>query len=202
MDHLTALLLKGLRRLSRHDMKSIIAETERNASSRTPPKDGPLTVKWTPRTPPRPERMAPVPGLPMSSSTSKKVDLRTTAAITPGLPTVAKPGTPSSGLSITRPRDVGPVLAAEKQQSRSPPKPLVLKPSAHPLTRTQSDQVFQPITPLKSSASSPSIRRTSLVSSFDRPSLILILIVLGVGASHGQTCPTAHPPVGSRLKVV
>lgn len=182
-------LRKELRRLFRHDMKSIIAETEKNMSCRTPPKDGLSTLKWTPRTPPRAERMPPTPGLPISSSPSK-VDSRTSPAITPGLTAVTRPrpDTTSSGLSITRPQGVNPVLAVVKQQAQSPLKVITPNPPAHVsplLTRTQSAQVSQPIMPVKLGSSSPGIRRASLVSSFARLALMLISIVLGAVTMHG-----------------
>ena len=174
-------------------MKSIIAETERNLPSRTPPKDGLSGVKWTPSTPPRPGQMPPSPGLPMLSSPSKKVDLRKAPALTPGSSTAMRPDTTSSGLSITRPQVISPVLVVAKQQVQSPQTVPMLKPSAYispTLNRMQSTQISQPITPVKLGVNSPSIRRTSSVSSPDRPSLILISIVVGVAARHGRTCPT------------
>lgn len=205
MIHPTVLSSKGLRNLSRHDMKSIIAETERDASSQTPPKDGLPTLKWTPRTPPRPERMPPAPGFPTSLSPGKKVDLRGTTVITPGSPTIARPDTKSSGLSMTRPRGVGSALVEAKQQAQSPPKTLMPKPSAHippPPIRTQNTQIFQSITPVKPVASSSSMRRTSLVSSLDRYFLMLIFIDPGVAASHGRTCQTIPSPTDNHPKVV
>ena len=182
-------------------MKSIIAEAEKNALPQTPPKDGLSTTKWTPRTPPRPERMPSVPGPPMSSSPGKKVDLRMTPTITQGSFTTVRPDTKSSGLSMTRPQGVGPALGAAKQQFQSPPKtPLSPAPTTLSLTRTKSTQTSQPITPTKTGASSPSIRRTSLVSSFDHPPVsMLIFMLLGVAATHGQT---RLPPMEDRPRVV
>jgi len=144
-------------------MKSIIAETERNAYSQNPPKDGLSVAKWTPRTPPRPERMPPTHGSPVSSSPGKKVDLRMTPALTQTSSTTLRPDTTSSALSLTRPQGVNPALGAVGSRSQSPPKALS-NPPAHtpsPLTRTQSAQVSQPIIPVKMGAGSPSIRRTS-----------------------------------------
>ena len=144
-------------------MKTIMAETERNAYSQNPPKDGSPVAKWTPRTPPRPERMPPTHGSPVSSSPGKKVNLRMAPVITQTSSTILRPGTTSSALSLTRPQGVSPALGAAKSQSQSPPKALS-KPPAHtptPLTRTQSTQVSQPIIPVKMGVGSPSIRRTS-----------------------------------------
>lgn len=144
-------------------MKSIIAETERNAFPQTPPKDGSSVAKWTPRTPPRPERMPSTHGSQISSSPGKKVDLRMTPAVTQISPTILRPDTTSSGLSLTRPQGVSPALGVVKPQSPSPPKALS-KPQAHiplPLTRSRSTQASQPIIPIKMDVGSPSIRRTS-----------------------------------------
>ena len=147
----------------RHDMKTIIAETERSAFPHTPPKDGLSTVKWTPRTPPRSERMPLTSGPPLSSSVSKRIDLRMTPAITPVSSTIHGFNTTGSGLSLTRPQGVNPTFGAVKPQSQSPPKSLSKPPNHIPpsLTRTQSTQVTQPIIPIKMGASSPSVRRTS-----------------------------------------
>jgi hypothetical protein len=142
-------------------MKSIIAETERSAFPQTPPKDGSSIAKWTPRTPPRPERMPSTREQPVSSSPGRKVDLKMTPAITQIPPTVLRPDTTSSGLSLTRPQGVSPALGAVKPQSQSPPNALS-EPPVHippPLTRSQSAQISQPIVPVK--MGSPSIRRTS-----------------------------------------
>lgn len=174
-------------------MKSIIAETERKASPRTPPKDGSPTAKWTPRTPMRAERMPPALGLSMSSSPGKRVDWRISPATMAGPSTIVRPETTSSGLSITRPQGVDPVPAVTKQQAQSPQKAVTPKPSAHippPLTRSQSAQVSQPIAPVKFGPGSPSVRRTSLVSSLDRTPLMLTFILLGVAASRGRMRPT------------
>lgn len=144
-------------------MKNIIAETERSAFPQTPPKDGLSTAKWTPRTPPRSERMPSTSGSPVSSSTSKKVDLRMTPAITQASSTIPRPNATGSGLSLTRPQGVNPAFGVAKLQSQSPPKALS-KPPNHippPLTRIQSTQVSQPIIPIKMGNGSPTIRRTS-----------------------------------------
>ena len=196
---------KELKHLSRHDMRSIIAETEKNATSRTPPTDGLSTMKWIPRTPPRPDRMPPAPGLPMPSSPGKKAEFRRTPATTPGPSTVARPNHTSSGLSITRPRGVGPALAVANQQTQTPQKALTPEFSAHThplLARTRSTQLSQPGTPVKLFVSSSSIQRTSLVSSLDRLSLVLIFIVPGVAASHGRTCLANPLSIDNRPKVV
>ena len=143
-------------------MKSIIAETERGAFPQTPPKDGLLTAKWTPRTPPRSERMPSTSGSPVSS-TDRKVDLRMTPAITPASLTIHGPNATGSGLSLTRPQGVNPMSGVAKSQSQSPSKALSM-PSSHislPLTRTQSTHVSQPIIPVKMGAGSPSIGRSS-----------------------------------------
>ena len=143
-------------------MKSIIAETERSAFPQTPPSEGLSTAKWTPRTPPRSERMPSTSGSPVSLSTSKKVDLRMTPAITQAL-TIPRPNATGSGLSLTRPQGVNPAFGVAKPQSHSPPKALS-KPPNHippPLTRIQSTQVSQPIIPIKMGTGSPTIRRTS-----------------------------------------
>jgi hypothetical protein len=145
-------------------MKSIIAETERNLSSQTSPKDGLSTAKWTPRTPPRPERMPPTPAPPASSSPSKMGDVRITPVTTQGVPAITRPEITSSGLSITRPQGIGPALGVAKSQAQTPPKSLGIKPPLHfppSPTRTQSSQAAQPITPVKLGAGSPSVRRTS-----------------------------------------
>jgi len=152
--------------LFRHDMKRIIAETERDAFAQIPPNDGSSIAKWTPRTPPRSEWMPPTPGLPPSSSQDKRVDVRTSPGMTQGSSNIVRLDTASSGLLITRPRGVIPVIGIGKPQSQSPPKAITSKPRVHapPLpTRTQSTQVSQPITPIKMGASSSSIRRTSWV---------------------------------------
>lgn len=143
-------------------MKSIIAETERNAFPQTPPKDASPTAKWTPRTPPRPERMPSTPGLPASSSPGKKVDLRMTPAVTQGSWTILSSDTKNSGLSITRPQGVNPVLGTTKPQSQSPPKALLSKPPTHlpPSSRTQNIQTSQPAIPVRMNVGSPSIRHT------------------------------------------
>lgn len=149
-------------------MKSIIAETERDAYLQTSPKDGSPVAKWKPRTPPRPERMPPAPGSLLPPSPSKKIDLRVTPTITQGSSTTIRPDTTSSGLSITRPQGAGPALPTVKPQPRSPPRVLASRPPIHvppPLTRTQSTQVSHPITPVKMEAGSSSIRRTSQVPS-------------------------------------
>ncbi|KAF9784961.1 hypothetical protein BJ322DRAFT_1060536 [Thelephora terrestris] len=155
----------------KHDMKSIIAETEMNASSRTPPKDCFSMAKWTPRTPPRPELMPSTLASPVSSSPGKRGELRMTLANMQGPPTTARPDTTSSGLSITRPPGVSPALEGVKLQTQSSPKTLVPKSPAHTLppsarTQSRSSQVSQPITPVKLNASSTGIRRTS---SGDKP---------------------------------
>ena len=146
-------------------MKSIMAETERNAFPQTPPKDGSL-AKWTPRTPLRPERMPSTSGSPVSSP-SKKVDLRVmTPAITQESSIIVKPDTTSSGLSMSRPQGVGPTLGIPKPLSQSPPGPHVFSLPTHapqPRTRAQSGQ---PIIPARMGPSSPSIRRASLAPSF------------------------------------
>jgi hypothetical protein len=160
-------------------------------------------VKWTPRTPPRTERNPPAPRLSTLPSPSKKVDLRISPATMAGPPIVARPDFASSGLSITRPQWVGPVPAAEKQQAQSPLKVLTPKHPVHTpphLTRTQSAQASQPITPVKFGAGSPSIQRTSLVSSFFRLLLMLNFIVLGVVAGRGRTCLGTPSPTGNHPK--
>jgi len=144
-------------------MKSIIAETERDAFPQTPPKDGSSVAKWAPRTPPRPERMPSTHGSPVSSSPGKKVDLRMTPTITQISSTILRPDATSSGLSLTRPQGVSPALGVAKAQSQPPPKALS-KPPVHippPLIRSQSTRISQPIIPVKMDAGSPSIRRTS-----------------------------------------
>jgi len=144
-------------------MKSIIAETERNTFPQNPPKDGSSMAKWTPRTPPRSERMPPTHGSPVSSSPGTKVDLRIKPAITQTSSTILRPDTTSSALSLTRPQGVSPALGAAKSQSQSPLKG-PSRPPAHilpPLTRSQSTQVSQPVIPVRTGVSSPSIRRTS-----------------------------------------
>ena len=148
-------------------MKRIIAETERGAFIQTPPNDGSPIAKWTLRTPPRPEQMPHTAGSPQSLSPDKRVDVRTSPGITQGSSNIVGLDTASSGLSITRPRGVIPVLGIGKSQSQSPPKAIILKPRAHvpPPTRAQSTQVSQPITPIKMGAGSPGIRRTSWVPS-------------------------------------
>lgn len=196
---------KQLRGLCRHDMKSIIAETERNSSPHTPPRDGSLTAKWTPRTPPRPELMPSSPAPPVSSSPGKRVDPRTTPAIMQGPPTIARPVTTGSGLSITRPQGVGPALGEARPQSQTPPKTIVPKSPARippSLTGTQNNQVSQPTTPVKPSAGSPSIRRTSSAFSRDPSALMLMLFILGVAASHGQQRPATPSSTDNRLRVV
>jgi len=145
-------------------MKRIIAETERDAFTQIPKKDGSPTARWTPRTPPRPERQPPAPGLPLSLSPDKRIDVRTTFSIAQGSLSIVRPDTASSGLSMTRPQGVDPVLGMGKPQSQSPPKALTSKTRAHippSLTRTKSTQVPQPITPIKMGVGSPSVRRTS-----------------------------------------
>ena len=149
-------------------MKRIIAETERGALAPAPPNDGSPIAKWTPRTPPRPERMPPTTESPPSLSPDRRADVRTSPGIAQGSLAIVRPDTASSGLSITRPRGVIPVLGVGKPQSQSPPKATASKPRLHappPLTRAQSTHVSQPITPTKMGAGSPSIRRTSWVSS-------------------------------------
>jgi hypothetical protein len=197
---------KQLRDSYRHDMKSIIAETEMNASSRTPPKDCFSMAKWTPRTPPRPELMPSTLASPVSSSPGKRGELRMTLANTQGPPTTARPDTTSSGLSITRPPGVSPALEGVKLQTQSSPKTLVPKPPAHtlpPSARTQgrSSQVSQPITPVKLNASSTGIRRTSSASSRDPVSLTLMIIIPGVATSHGQRCLATPSSVDNPLGV-
>ena len=158
-------------------MKSIIAETERNALPQTPPKDGPSTAKWTPRTPPRPERMPSTSGLPVSSSPGKKIDLRMTPAVMQVSSTSLGSGTTNSGLSLTRPQGVSPTLGVAKLQSQSPPKALS-KPPVHispSMARAQSTQMPQPIIPFKISGSSPGMHRTSSVPS---PSIMLLSVKL------------------------
>jgi len=148
-------------------MKRIIAETERDAFTQTPPKDGSPTAKWVPRTPPRPEQMPPTAGSPQSLSPDKRVDVRITPAVMRGSSSTIRPDTTSSGLSRTRPQGVSPVLGIGKPPSQSPPKSLTSRSQTHdppPLTRTQSTQVFQPIIPIKRGASSPGVRRTSWVT--------------------------------------
>jgi len=172
-------------------MKSIIAEAERKAFPQTPPPDGPPTAKWTPRIPPRPERMPSTPGLPSSSSPSKNIDLRMKSTITEGSSTVIRSNTTNSGLSISRPHRVSPALGTAKPQSQSPPKVLSSKPPAHippPLARTQGPQVSQPIIPVKMGASSPSIRRTSYVSTSS------VILCFGIYCYRSGGKPWANTP--------
>ena len=179
-------------------MKSIMAEAEGNTSSQTPPKDGLSTVKWTPRTPPRPERM---PAPPVSLSTGKKIDLKITPAATPGYKTVVRPDITSSGLSMTRPQELGPAPGGVGPQAQTPPKTLVSKPPTHippPSTRTQSTQASQTITPVKLSAGSPSIRRTSSVPLSDHPHSDTDMPCLGVAVTRGRTTPQ---PTDNLLRV-
>jgi len=145
-------------------MKRIIAETERDAFAQTPPKDGSPVAKWTPRMAPRPERMPPTTGSPPSLSPGKRVGVKTSPGIAQGSSSIIRLDTAGSGLSMTRPREVIPVLGIGKPQSQSPPKAVTLKPRVHappPLTRTQIGQVPQPITPIKVGSGSPGVRRTS-----------------------------------------
>jgi len=161
-------LWKQLKDLFRHDMKRIIAETERGAFAQTPPNNGSPIAKWTPRTPPRPERMPPTAGSPSSLSPDKRVDVKTSPGISQGSSSIVRLDSASSGLSITRPRGAIPVVGVGKSQSQSPPKAITPKLRIHdplPVTRAQSTQLSQPITPTKMGVGSPSIRRTSWVSS-------------------------------------